>query len=316
MSFNKPDAYAVDRREAALPQAPPQRLRRFSRVATLALALCIAGVGTTVALANPSLGEAVAAAQTGDARAQYMAGMMYLFGQGTRRDIPEGARWLQKSGEAGLPQAMVSLAGLYDVGVGVPFDPARAVQLRQQAARAGYAMARSQLDVDARLPRTRDYRRASVLTDLKLYAAAVPYARRSAAAGSLEGQELLGRAYHLGLGVGIDKVAAFKLYEQAATGGLVQAMRDVAFMYQFGEGVRPDRARALAYYDKAAAKGSTIARWEAANLRAGGNGTQRGGSGGSGDPYAAAQSQRCDGAGGRWQNGQCVVDGNGNTINP
>jgi len=315
MSFDQTGMWAVEGKVAP-PGGVARHLRRLGRIVSISVALCAASFGATAALANPSLGEAVAAARAGDARAQYMAGMMYLFGQGTRRNIPEGARWLQKSAQAGLPQAMVSIAGLYDVGVGVPFDPARAVQLRQQAARAGFEMARSQLEVDARLPGTRDHRRASVLTDLKLYAAAVPYARRSAAAGSLEGQELLGRAYHLGLGVGIDKVAAFKLYEQAAAGGLVQAMRDVAFMYQFGEGVRPDRAKALAYYDRAAAKGSRTARWEAANLRAGANGSRRSGGGGSSDPYAAAQSQRCDGAGGRWQNGRCVVDGNGNTINP
>lgn len=110
-------------------------------------------------------------------------------------------------------------------------------------------------------------------------------------------------------------MAALKLYEAAAGGGLVQAMRDVAFMYQFGEGVRPDRAKALAYYERAAARGSNTARWEAANLRAGSSGARQGG-GGSSDPYQAAQSQRCDSAGGRWQNGQCVVDGNGNSINP
>lgn len=316
MSFDHPEVRAVEGRAAGFQQGIARRLRQFCRVGSMALALCTASFGATVALANPSLGEAVAAARTGDARAQYIAGMMYLFGQGARRDVPEGARWLLKSAQAGLPQAMVSLAGLYDVGVGVPFDPTRAVQLRQQAARAGYAMAKSQLDIDARLPGARDYRRASVLTDLKLYAAAVPYARRSAAAGYLEGQELLGRAYHLGLGVGVDRAAALRLYETAAAGGLVQAMRDVAFMYQFGEGVRPDRGKALAYYDRAAARGSKTARWEAANLRAGNNGSRLGGGGSSSDPYQAAQSQRCDGAGGRWQNGQCVVDGNGNSINP
>lgn len=145
-----------------------RRLRRLCRAVPLALSLFAASFGATAATANPSLGEAVAAARNGDPRSQYVAGMMYLFGQGARRDIPEATRWLQMSARAGLPQAMVSLAGLYDIGVGVPFDVARATQLRQQAARAGYTMAQSQSEVDARLPGSRDYRRASVLTDLKI----------------------------------------------------------------------------------------------------------------------------------------------------
>lgn len=267
--------------------------------------------------------DRMAAAREGDPGAQYAVAMNYLLAKGTRRDVAEAARWLQRSAAAGLPQAMVSLASLYDVGVGVPFDDARATQLRQQAARAGNSMARSQLEVDARLPGTRDYRRASTLTDLRLHAAAIPYARRSAAAGSLEGQELLGRALHLGLGVGVDKAAALRLYQSAAAGGLVQAMRDAAFMYEFGEGTAVDWAKALVYYDQAAAKGSAVARQAAANLRSPDYRQRRqsgGGSGGGGgafdDPHNTAMSQRCDGAGGHWQYGKCVVDGNGNTINP
>ncbi len=34
------------------------------------------------------------------------------------------------------------------------------------------------------------------------------------------------------------------------------------------------------------------------------------------NPYNMAMTNRCDGAGGRWQNGQCVVNGNGGSIQP
>jgi uncharacterized protein len=71
--------------------------------------------------ANPSLRQTLPAAQAGDARAQYIAGMTYLFGQGTRQNIAEAARWLGLSARAGIPQAMVALASLHDVEQGVTF---------------------------------------------------------------------------------------------------------------------------------------------------------------------------------------------------
>lgn len=301
--------------------AGPKRERRLASQALLfCLVVFAAGTGAACAQGNPPLRDVLAAANRGDAGAQYMAGMMNLLGQGTRQDLPEAARWLQQSAKAGVPQALVALANLHDVGQGVPFDPERATQLRQQAARAGNSMARSQLDIDARRPGTRDYRRASTLTDLKLYAEAIPFARKAAAAGSPEGQELLARALQLGQGVGVDKAAALKLYEQAAAAGDVNAMRGLAFMYEFGDGVRVDRKKALTYYDQAASRGSKIARQAAANLRSPDyDARPQGGGGGAaagGYDYSYSQRLRCDGAGGRWNGSNCEADGNGTVIHP
>ena len=100
------------------------------------LSLAFTLAAQTLCLAtNPSLPEALSAARAGDARAQYIVGMMYLQGQGARQNLPESARWLEQSARAGMPHAIVSLANLYDVGLGVPFDPDRATALRQLAAR-------------------------------------------------------------------------------------------------------------------------------------------------------------------------------------
>jgi uncharacterized protein len=233
----------------------------------LSLSSAILLINAVPVFANPSLRETLPAAQAGDARAQYIAGITYLFGQGTRQDIPEAARWLGLSARAGLPQAMVALASLYDVGQGVPFDSDRATQLRQQAARSGNPTARGQVADDLRLHGQRDFRRASVLTDIHLYREAIPYAKKAAAAGSANAQLLLGRAYHFGLGSPVDMRAAVSLYQRSAAGGLADGNRALAYMYEFGLGVRVDRQKALFYYDRAAAKGSDKARQAAANLR-------------------------------------------------
>ena len=75
------------------------------------------------------------------------------------------------------------------------------------------------------MPGTRDFRRADALTDFKRYADAFPYARRSAEAGSPDGQELLARAYLLGRGTAKDYAAAFELFTKADAAGTAAGAR-------------------------------------------------------------------------------------------
>lgn len=216
---------------------------------------------------NPSLPEALRAARSGDSRAQYIAGTMYMLGDGTKQNLTEAARWLQLSAQGGLPQAMVALGNLYDIGQGVPLDTARAAGLRQQAAHAGNATARGMIEDDRKMPGQADFRRASILYDLKLYDATIPYAKRAAAAGSANAQYLLGRANHWGLGVPVNLPEAVRLYRAATDRGLEDAARHLAYMYEFGLGVPVNRKTALVYYDRSAAAGNKLARQAAANLR-------------------------------------------------
>lgn len=261
------------------------------------------------ALGNPSLRDALVAAKAGDPRAQYIAGMMYLFAQGTPRDIPRAVKWLEQSADAKMPQALVALAGLSDVGLGVPLDIARADQLRQQAALSGNPTARGQIDDDRRMPGQRDFRRASLLTELHQYAAALPYAKRAAQAGSANAQLLLGRAYHFGLGVPVDKAAALTLYRQSDAGGLADGSRAVAYMYEFGEGVGVDRKKALHYYDRAASRGSGLARRAAANLRSPDYDQPPRHYGGDSGDASPMQDNRCADNGGHMDGTQCFSAG-------
>ncbi len=226
------------------------------------LALCVPAFA-----ANPSFGEALRSAKSGDTRSQYIVGMMYLFGQGTRPNSAEGARWIQSSASSGMPQALVALATLHDIGHGVPLDVVKATRLRQQAADAGNSTARAQIETDRKMPGTHDFRRADALTDFRRYVDAFPYAKRSAEAGSPDGQELLARAYLLGRGTAKNYAAALELLRKADAAGTAAGARGLAYIYEFGMGVNVDRKQALKYYDRAAARGSTIAKQAAANLR-------------------------------------------------
>lgn len=220
-----------------------------------------------LAAANPSLAEALKRAKAGDIGSQYVTGMMYLFGQGTQPNLAEGVRWLESSARSGLPQALVALAVLYDIGYGVPLDTGRATELREQAAKTGNPTARAQLEADRKMPGAHDFRRADALTDFKQYAGAFPYAKRSADAGSPDGQELLGRAYLYGFGTRKDVAEAIKWFRKSDAGGSAAGSRAMGYVYEFGVGVKADRPTALRYYDRAAARGSAIAKKVAANLR-------------------------------------------------
>ncbi|MEO8004898.1 MAG: tetratricopeptide repeat protein [Betaproteobacteria bacterium] len=266
--------------------------------------------------ANPSLRDTLPSARAGNSGAQYIAGMMYLFGDGTRQDIPEAVRWLKASAASGLPQAMVAMAALYDVGQGVSLDPDQATQWLQRAARAGDPTARGQLADDQKLAGQRDFRRASVLSDLKRPEAAIPYALKAANAGSANAQLLLGRAYHFGSGVPADQGAAFRWLQKSAANGLADGERHLAWMYEFGQGVPRDRAKALYYYDRAAAKGNKIARQAAANLRSWEYDHPPQYYGGSSAPGAAAPDNRCADNGGRMEGTQCLSNANRQAIDP
>ena len=64
-----------------------------------------------------------AAADKGDAQAQFRLGVMFASGRGAERDLPQAAYWFQKSAEQGNAAAQFNLAVLYAQGAGVPQDP-------------------------------------------------------------------------------------------------------------------------------------------------------------------------------------------------
>ena len=76
------------------------------------------------------------AAERGDKDAQYYAGLMLAEGQGTPRnakDIPAAVKWYEKAAEQNQPDALVALARLYVLNVGVNADPEKALSLYERA---------------------------------------------------------------------------------------------------------------------------------------------------------------------------------------
>jgi len=86
--------------------------------------------------------ELRAAANAGDAGAQFILGNTYLTGQGVPQDDVEAVRWYRLAAEQGQAAAQSSLGAMYANGRGgVPQDDVEAVRWIRQAAEQGYALA-------------------------------------------------------------------------------------------------------------------------------------------------------------------------------
>lgn len=84
----------------------------------------------------------LALAEQGDTRSMLGLARMRLDQTLSSRFDPTGAvEWLTRAAEAGSPEAQFDLAQLYEKGLGVPVDPARALALYQEAADQNYARA-------------------------------------------------------------------------------------------------------------------------------------------------------------------------------
>lgn len=77
-------------------------------------------------------------AESGDVRAQYVVGVMYLSGLGVEADDDRAHHWLRRAAEGGHVEAQVELARLYRDGHGVSRDQGRMVHWYQQAAAQGH----------------------------------------------------------------------------------------------------------------------------------------------------------------------------------
>lgn len=79
----------------------------------------------------------IAAAQNGDAEAQYNLGKVYARGIGTTKNIDEAAKWLRKAADQNYPPAQFTLADWLFDGVKVPKDQKESVRLYTVVAERG-----------------------------------------------------------------------------------------------------------------------------------------------------------------------------------
>lgn len=149
------------------------------------------------------------AAVAGDAKAQFVIGVRYADGTGTKRDMKMAARWLKPAAKAGLAPAQYRLAAMYERGLGVGQDPDQAQSWYAAAAESGHVKAMHNLavSVSGRDGSTPNYTLAA-----KWYG-------KAAAHGLADSQFNLGILAEHGLGGPKNLVDAYKWFSLAAIRG-------------------------------------------------------------------------------------------------
>ena len=113
----------------------------------------IALIGTLLALTMPfgvhggSAAEAKAAAERGDAVAQFRYAEMLRDGRGIKKNVREAASWTRKAAEQGHAAAQCQMGLFYMNGLGVDRDEDKAVEWLKKAAAQNHAQAQYNLGI-------------------------------------------------------------------------------------------------------------------------------------------------------------------------
>ena len=148
-----------------------------------------------------------AAANSGDAVAEFELGVLYDNGQGVPQDYGQAEAWYRKAAEQGYADAQSNLGVMYDNGQGVPQDYVQAASWYRKAADQGNADAQTNLgalyDNGQGVPQD--------------YAQAASWYRMAADQGNADAQTNLGVMYQYGKGVAQDYIVAYALYNLSAS---------------------------------------------------------------------------------------------------
>lgn len=228
-------------------------------------------------MAWESLMRVKAAAEQGNAEAQFLLGLQYKVGDGIDKDRGEAVKWLRKSAESGYAEAQYALGELY-AGLDPTdelADPREAEKWLKAAAAQGNADAQSRLDVLKTKAAPADGK-ATAETRGRLEPVEVtedPAAtiHWSVLLSGLRGADaLLVRGFLLenGIYVNRDVVAAADSYRAAATLGDARGQLWLGLMYAEGRGVTKDPVTAAVWLSLAAGNGSTAAPAALAKVKA------------------------------------------------
>jgi TPR repeat protein len=179
-----------------------------------------------------------AAADKGNAQAQYNIGWMYDLGLGVAQSDEQAVRWYRSAALKGHPEAQAALGWMHQHGRGVEQNGAEAVGWYRRAAGQGLASAMSCLG----------WMYSSGEGVAKSEALAFQWWLRAAARGDALAQYYLGRAYRFGLGVEASDAAAVRWLRKALGAGVVDAANALGTMFEEGRGVKRDLLRAHALY--------------------------------------------------------------------
>jgi TPR repeat protein len=173
-----------------------------------------------------------AAADAGQAEAQFDLGVLYAQGLGVRRDLTEAAYYYRRSADQGNAEAQFALGQMYSRGWGAPRDAADAVRWLQMAN-----------SVESDGPPT-DWANVEGYGMPQDQEQAAFWYRLAADKGHPEAQYYLARLYASGTGVKKDEEQAARWMSASAAQGYASAQAALGERYAAGNGVSKDQKRA------------------------------------------------------------------------
>ncbi len=191
-----------------------------------------------------------AAAEKGVPEAQWLHGLVLLYGARCREAPEEAVKWFHKAAEQGNADAQFALGGCYQFGRGVSRDDAESAKWYREAAEQGFAMAQTMLGAL--------YAEGQGVPKNDVEAA--KWYRKAAEQGYAEAQFDFGTCYDRGLGTPKDHTEMVKWYRRAAEQGFAAAQHNLGCCYDDGEGVPKDRTEAVRWLRKAADQGYVRSR--------------------------------------------------------
>jgi len=174
-----------------------------------------------------------AAADAGQAEAQFDLGVLYAQGRGVQRDLTVAERWYRKAAEQGNAEAEFALGQMYSRGWGVPRDEADALRWFQMANSPDTDGPSTEWSVIEGYGVQQDQKQAAYWYEL------------AAQKGHAEAQYNLGRLYAEGKGgIPHDDEQAVRWVRAAASQGYPPAQARLGTRYASGLGIAQDTKRA------------------------------------------------------------------------
>jgi localization factor PodJL len=154
---------------------------------------------------SPDIAKLLQAAETGDARSQFLVGARYAEGNGVAKDERRAAGWFRRAGQQGLAVAQYRLGTMYERGRGVTKDPVEAKAWYERAAKVGNRKSMHNLAV--------------MSAESSDYAQASRWFRAAAELGLKDSQYNLAILVEKGLGTKASQIDAYAWYAAAAAQG-------------------------------------------------------------------------------------------------
>ncbi len=181
-------------------------------------------------------------ADRGDADAQFELGLRMITGEGVKKNLEEGVKFVEKAAKQKHLRAQHVFGTLYEDGVGVKKDFAKAAEWYRTSAELGFAL--SQHSLAAMYEEGKGVKKDTTK--------AAEWFKKAADQGNPASQTAYASKLERGDGVAKSASKAALWYLKAAQLDFVPAMTRLANLYYTGQGVPVDFRRAGAWYRRAA----------------------------------------------------------------